>query len=723
MNMIDIQATRKTGNEAVGRERFELKNLDAKTHTPIYAGLMLTALALYLKSATANFSRANTAEPSPDEQPQPAPDSDQIGAGSSNSNLPAQAESHEDKSVAADKPKQSLLRNSTTDTYGLYEPLNIRDLEVLDLEFEAAGPRPMVSFGEAVKFAVLPGNTNSRTSEGDPPPEEDPTDDTEDDDDTPPNEDVDPDPSPRNRAPRLTSPVVLESQFACVSILIALETLLRGATDPDGDTLTITGGSASSGELVLTTSGFQYHGEEAGRVTITYQISDGEFVITQTAILDLLQRPPIEGTAGDDNLVGTACDDEIFGFGGHDTIDARGGNDVIFGGDGNDIIYGGPGDDWLSGEDGDDSLFGGAGDDIILGGSGNDILWGNDGADSIVGGFGADELHDGAGEDHVAGEEGNDSVFAEADGTDDIFDGGEDVDTLSYATSTADLTFDLPTGTVASEDGSIDLMARFEVFVAGSGNDVFNAVVGQPATEEPQGNDANCQADLVMLSSTSQDDSGDTVETLELYSSTSDSSESLMPLVTITTPDQSFDGGDGSDTLSYAEAQQSVTIDISSGTATGVEIGVDTFENIESFIGGHGDDHFILDSRMITLDGRGGHDTFEFLIPTTNGPEEQTHRQIRNFEVGDHVRISRYDIFAANEDDDENEFETAYGLDGEADDDGIHDEVVPIRIRHEIADLIQNTFIDADFNHDGSYEFSIHLDGEHQLVVVTQHIA
>jgi Ca2+-binding RTX toxin-like protein len=119
--------------------------------------------------------------------------------------------------------------------------------------------------------------------------------------------------------------------------------LLAGASDPDGDRLTVADLSTSSGTIQPIDGGWQFIPDEGklGDVTLTYAISDGTYSISQHAHFSVVEAPPIVGTDGDDNLVGTPCADFIDGKKGNDNIDGRGGDDVIVGGDGNDHILGG----------------------------------------------------------------------------------------------------------------------------------------------------------------------------------------------------------------------------------------------------------------------------------------------------------------------------------------------------------------------------------------------
>jgi Ca2+-binding RTX toxin-like protein len=100
----------------------------------------------------------------------------------------------------------------------------------------------------------------------------------------------------------------------------------------------------------------------------------------------------INGTFLPDILIGTSEDDTINGFGGLDTIS---------GGDGNDVIDGG------------------AGDDVLIGGDGNDILIGGPGAATLL------SLYNGG--------SGDDLMIASDLGIAEDFDGGDGIDTVSFA--------------------------------------------------------------------------------------------------------------------------------------------------------------------------------------------------------------------------------------------------------------------------------------------------
>lgn len=219
---------------------------------------------------------------------------------------------------------------------------------------------------------------------------------------------------------------------------------------------------------------------------------DGDDLIEGGAGADLLLdgagRDTVSGGEGNDH-VGVALDadrDVYEGGAGTDTLDLSAterGIDVDLaqgsakgceigdnGVSGFEVVRGGSGSDTISGSGGNETLSGGAGDDHIHGHGGNDAL---------DGGAGNDTLADGTGRDTVRGGAGNDTVRAEADGTDDVYDGGEGCDTLDYSSSHSGITVDLTRGTASGCDIGNDAISGFETVVGGGGDDHF-IVGGQP---------------------------------------------------------------------------------------------------------------------------------------------------------------------------------------------------------------------------------------------------
>ncbi len=258
----------------------------------------------------------------------------------------------------------------------------------------------------------------------------------------------------------------------CASVAIAALDLLRTVSDPDGDALAIRNVTTSSGTLVRDGDGWLFDADAAGSVTFTYEVTDGEFVITQTATLNVVDHAfepssggdggsagGTTGTGGDDLILGTPFPDRIDGGAGDDNIDARGGADFVDGGPGDDnivggaggrhdprrlgarLIFAGAGRDVVSGGDGNDRIFGEDGDDTLFGDDGDDVVDGGAGSDILVGGNGDDALHGGEGDDRLDGSQGNDVALAGA-GTDvvlggagdDRLEGGEGDDLISDGT-------------------------------------------------------------------------------------------------------------------------------------------------------------------------------------------------------------------------------------------------------------------------------------------------
>ncbi len=369
----------------------------------------------------------------------------------------------------------------------------------------------------------------------------------------------------RNRAPVSTGTLHLADTLRCASLPIAALDLLRSVSDPDGDALSIRGVTASSGTLVRDGDGWLFECDASGLVTLTYEVTDGEFAITQTATLNVLDRAlnpgsvgdggihdETTGTNGDDLILGTPYPDRIGGGGGNDNIDARGGDDLIDGGPGDDHIVGGAGNDTIIGGMGHDVIFAGAGRDVVSGGPGNDRIFGEDGDDTLFGDEGDDLLDGGAGSDVLAGGTGDDTL--DGGGGDDRIDGG---------------------------DGS-------DLVLAGSGRDVVSGGAGDDRLEGGEGDDliSDGTGNDVVLGQEGDD----------------------VLVAALDRADDVFDGGSGVDTLDLTGTGGGVAVDLGGGTAISVEIGRDVLRSLEVVLAGSGPDRLVGSAGADRLHGGDGND-------------------------------------------------------------------------------------------------------------------
>ena len=477
------------------------------------------------------------------------------------------------------------------------------------------------------------GGSSGPGASGDADPSND--DDDEDDDDGPDDDDDD---NPRsNRLPVIAGPVILADLLSNQSVLLLLSDFLRNASDPDGDTLTISQLTASSGTLVQRDDKswmFTPDTDDTSSVTFHYTVSDGKGQVTQIATIDLVPRGagPTVGTEAPNTLIGTPRDDIILALGGDDTVLAREGNDVVDAGDGNDrivagdgndvvfagagddvvyagkgddVVFGGPGADTLFGEegsdtligeegadklsggDGNDTLAGGADADILHGDAGDDVIDGGEGEDEIDAGSGNDVVQAGTGDDSVLGGEGDDTVIAAAGDGDDAYDGGEGSDTYDASGTTSAAKFDLAADTATSAEIGDDVIVGFENAIGGSGNDVF---VGNNEVNIFTGGDGNDTlaggADADKLHGDAGDDVIDGGEGEDEIDAGSGND-----VVQAGTGDDSVLGGDGDDTViaaagdgddAYAGGEGSDTYDASGTTsAARFDLAADTATSAE----------------------------------------------------------------------------------------------------------------------------------------------
>lgn len=337
----------------------------------------------------------------------------------------------------------------------------------------------------------------------------------------------------------------------------------------------------------------------------------------------------------------------------HPKNEGTNGDDNLVGTDWAENFHGLAGDDNIDAQGGNDIIWGGDGDDHIVAGDGDDIVFGGNGNDMILGGDGDDHLYGEAGNDYLSGEEGDDIVMG-GDGDDHLLGGGG-ADFLDGGNGNDHL------------DG-------------GTGNDTLRGGAGSDIVLGGAGDD------LVIASADAADDH--------------------------------YDGGEGFDTLDYGDSSQGIMIDLVEGVASGGDIGTDTFTGFETVVGGTGNDHFVAGEGEFTLAGGGGDDVFEFVAPTQPAGADETPAPtsaytILDFNVGDRLRMSKYDIFERVLDRYEDKFEEIYGDDFDDDD-------IPIRYRHDNIDQLNKTVIEVEFNNDGIWETVVMIEGTRALVIIEQ---
>jgi len=249
-----------------------------------------------------------------------------------------------------------------------------------------------------------------------------------------------------------------------------------------------------------------------------------------------------------------------------------------------------------------DVLKGTSGPDVIVGLAGNDVLKGLGGNDRICGGKGNDSLIGRGGDDLLAGEEGSDKVAGGA-GAFDFLVGGPGGDGLNGGAGIADMAgyfpapgpvkANLAAGT-ATGDGSDTLTgvedvdgSRFDDVI--TGNAASNFLFGEAGNDTLSGGDGDFDGLI----------GGD--------------------------GDDSLDGGAGEDFASFLFSSAGVTVNLTTGTATGE--GTDTLANIEDVEGSRHDDSLTGNAGPNvfwpalgndTVDGSTGTDTVSYEFAQTS---------------------------------------------------------------------------------------------------------
>ena len=179
--------------------------------------------------------------------------------------------------------------------------------------------------------------------------------------------------------------------------------------------------------------------------------------------------------------------------------------------------------------------------------------------------------------ENVIGGSGADSFIGDA--LANSLNGGAGLDTVDYSSTTLGVSVNLTAGTATGTETGADTLTAIENVLGGSGADTLigdgaaNVLTGGAGDDVVSGGDGN---DVLIAATGLGDDS--------------------------------YDGGAGVDTLSFASATNPVFVNVSTGLATGADIGADTISTIEVVVGGSGADVLAGSANADTLFGAGGAD-------------------------------------------------------------------------------------------------------------------
>ena len=326
------------------------------------------------------------------------------------------------------------------------------------------------------------------------------------------------------------------------------------------------------------------------------------------------------------------------------------GNDTI---SGFENIVGSSSEDNLTGDN--DASVG----NIIYGQGGNDSIYGLAGNDSLHGGAGNDYIDGGTGIDNLFGDSGNDLFKASSGG--DIIDGGINIDTVDYRSSSIGITVTLANdgnstnvdhninglftdnltnveGIIGSLTASNDLTGNnmnniltggnlADIIKGVSGNNILSSGAGDDTIYSGLGDDtidggSHNSGDWLDYTATSND------ITVSLHNKTAtgsgnDTIENIEHLQMGTGSDtvegdiynNTLKGGDGAgiDTLSFANASNDITINLSDNNGTSTGFGTDTFVGFEKFLGSAQNDTLKTNATdNITFNGSQGIDTADY---------------------------------------------------------------------------------------------------------------
>ncbi|WP_432419681.1 beta strand repeat-containing protein, partial [Herbaspirillum aquaticum] len=321
---------------------------------------------------------------------------------------------------------------------------------------------------------------------------------------------------------------------------------------------------------------FQYSTVEANSASPVHQAFDLSFstvVATSNGQLTLNDTRHVavkDATAyGDLSYLDPATGDPVL------VLPAQGLPHEIHAGNGGVTVYG---------SNANDLLYGGSGNDVLIGGTGNTFFQGGAGADQIVGGVNST---------------------------------GTNVNTASYAGSSAGVTVNLVTGAGTGGDAQGDQLSNIQNLRGSAFDDTFvaNAAVnrldggsGGSDTVSYTSSNSAVTVNLVTGTGTGGYAQGDTYTHIQNVIG-SDYNDVFVA----SGEANRFDGGLGSNTVSYASSNAGVNVNLQNGVGSGGAAAGDSYVRIQNIIGTAYNDTFVGSADVNSFDGgSGGSDTVSY---------------------------------------------------------------------------------------------------------------
>jgi len=359
------------------------------------------------------------------------------------------------------------------------------------------------------------------------------------------------------------------------------------------------------------------------------------------------------GTAGGDRISGV---EELVGSQHGDTIVSSESGIVVFAVGGNDYLKGGAGVDRFYGGNGNDTLQGGMGADVLAGEAGYDRVDYRDSASGVSVNFASGVNTGGTAEgdrlsgiEEVVGSQHNDTIAASGegivvfavDGDDhltagagiDRFYGGNGTDTVDYSASTGAVLIDLGSGRGQQGYASGDQFSSIERAIGSNHNDTL---IGSVAAEtliggaghdrlDFRGSSAGVSLDFVNDVHSGGTAEGDSLSGFEevvgsYQGDTIVASDDGLVVFALDGDDHMtggagidrFYGGQGTDTISYANSGSGVLINLGTGYGQHGDAAGDLFQSFEIAVGSDHNDTLIGSSAADTLIGGAGYDRVDY---------------------------------------------------------------------------------------------------------------